>query len=69
MYLFNAYWTIFTQEQTVNPAECRVINIDQLNKHIKNVADHFSRCHSEPGSLGERIILSGEKKQWFSFHF
>ena len=61
MYLFNAYRTISTQEQTVNPAECRVINIDQLNKHIKNVVDHFSRCHSEPGSLGERIILSGEK--------
>ena len=26
------------------------------------MVDHFSECHSEGGPLGERIILTGEKR-------
>jgi len=45
----------------INPAECRIINLDLLDKHIKEVADHFSKFHSEDGPPGEHIILAGEK--------
>ena len=34
---------------------------DLLNKHIKEVADHFSKFHSEGGPPGEHIIPAGEK--------
>ena len=54
------YRTTPLQERSVNPAECRIINLDLLNKHIKSVVDHFSRFYSEEGSLGEHI-LAGEK--------
>ena len=46
----------------MNPAECRIINIDLLNQHIKSVVDHFSEFHSEGGPLGEQIVLAGEKR-------
>ena len=46
----------------INPAECRIINLDLLDKYIKEVADHFSKFHSEGGGPpGEHIILAGEK--------
>ena len=53
--------TTSLQQQSVNPAECRIINIDLLNQHIKSVVDHFSEFHSEGGPLGEHAILAGEK--------
>ena len=56
-----------THGHSIHPAECRIINIDLLNTHIRNVVDHFSECHSEGGSLGECIVLSGEKHNGLAF--
>ena len=48
-------------EQSIDPAEHQIINLDLLNQHIKNVVDHFTSCSRNLGLFGNQIILSGEK--------